>query len=294
MSYGTGTVRTVLKWAARCGEGPVWDAATGTVLWVDILAGQINRTDPLTTTTESITLPTMVGAAAPRIGGGYVAAITEGFAAVEPDGSYTVRAPVLEPGERMNDGKCDPAGRFWAGSTDLDFRRGAGALWVLDRSWRARKVIDGLSLPNGMGWSPDGATFYLIDSVERVLLAFDVDQASGTLSERRELTRFPADSGALPDGMCVDAAGTLWVVIWNDGRMINLDRTGTLLRSIPLPIVRATSCAFVGPNLDQLWVTSACDGLTDDVDRSDGLDGSIFAVDVGAVSGQPDGRYDDR
>jgi sugar lactone lactonase YvrE len=279
-------ISVALDWDAVCGEGPVWSAEHERVHWVDIVAGQILSTDRRTLATEVIQLPTMVGAAVPAHSGGFVAAVTEGFALVGTDGSFDVRAACLAPGTRMNDAKCDSRGRFWAGSTDMGFAAGGGALWMLDENWNAKKVLDGLTLPNGMGWSPDNSTFYLIDSIERKVLSFDFNEETGSLSSRRDFVVFSDRDGGLPDGLCVDNEGNLWIAMYGGSELVVCNPAGRVVRTVALPVSQPTSCAFVGPTLDELWVTSAADGLADP-----GINGSILVVTGLGAHGIPVGEF---
>lgn len=280
------TVQLALPWRARCGEGPVWDPQRAAVHWVDIPAGQIHTTTMRDLATETITVPTMVGAAAPCRSGGFVAAVTEGFAHVVEAAALEVRLPVLTDGHRMNDAKCDSRGRLWAGSTELGFAPGEGVLWVLDESWHAHPVLDGLTLPNGMGWSPDGGTFYLADTVEREIYAFDFDSAAGTLARRRRFASFPDQNEGAPDGLCVDSEGCLWVAMWGGGRIIRLGPDGRELTTVRMPVTQPSSCAFIGPALSELWITSARDGL--DLGADDPQpDGSIFSLAGTGATGLP-------
>ncbi|MFC9623946.1 SMP-30/gluconolactonase/LRE family protein [Streptomyces sp. NPDC056930] len=273
---------------AGVGEGPVWDAGLQRLHWVDIPAGHIHTSDPATGRTTSLRLPTQVGAAAPRRGGGFVAATTEGFASVDTHGSMTTRRAFLPDGERMNDAKCDRRGRFWAGSTTMDFRPGSGALHVLLPDWTSRVVLEGLALPNGLGWSPDGRTFYLADSVAGEIYAFDTADEGPWLSRRRTLFRLPAHTG-MPDGLTVDAAGCLWVAVWGGARVARISPDGDLLGEIPMPVHQPSSCTFGGPHLDTLYVTSARDGLElSDDDPA----GSVFVVDeAGGAVGLPSATF---
>jgi sugar lactone lactonase YvrE len=278
----TPEVRIAVPARSRVGEGPVWDDRAGRLHWVDILAGQVHTSEPDTASTETITVPTLVGAAVPRLGGGFVAATTEGFAEIDAAGHLRTRAAILPAGSRMNDAKCDPTGRFWAGSTDMEFANGQGALHVLDTEWSTRLVLDGLTLPNGLDWSPDGRTFYLVDTMERHILAFDVDLTASTLSHRRVLTAF-SDSGGLPDGMCVDADGCLWVAMWGGDRILRLSPDGDRLGDYALPVHQPSSCAFGGPRRDVLFVTSASEGLPD----NGAPDGAVLTVTGLGARGLP-------
>jgi sugar lactone lactonase YvrE len=276
-------VRLAVRAGARVGEGPVWDPGPERLHWVDILAGAVHTSELTTGSTTSRQLPTLVGAASPKRTGGFVAAVTEGFAEVSAE--YVVRQHILADGIRMNDAKCDPDGRFWAGSTAMDFAAGQGALHVLETDWSTRVVLDGLTQPNGLGWSPDGKTFYLVDSAEREISAFDA--AGNQLAGRRRLCSF-AD-GDVPDGLCVDTEGCLWVALWGGGRLVRIAPDGRMLSTLPVPVVQPSSCAFVGPDLDLLCVTSAREGLELPDDAEDGTpyDGSVLIVAGLGVSGVP-------
>jgi sugar lactone lactonase YvrE len=268
---------------ARVGEGPVWDAEICRLHWVDIPAGHIHTSDPTTGQTTSIELPTLVGAAVPRRGGGFVAATAEGFATVKANGLMNVRRAILPDGERMNDAKCDRHGQLWAGSTTMDFQPGKGALHVLMPDWTSRVVLEELTLPNGLGWSPDGHTFYLADTMAGEVSAFDTDQGATRISRRRVLFRIPDHTG-MPDGLTVDAAGCLWVAVWGGDRLARISPEGDLLGEVPLPVHQPSSCTFGGSRLDVLYITSAREGL--DLSDNDPA-GSVLAVDRLGVVGMP-------
>lgn len=274
---------------ADVGEGPVWNAETGELHWVDILAGHIHTSDLDTGATTTHTVPTFVGAAVPRVSGGFVAATADGFASVGDDGEFLPRVDLLPAGIRMNDAKCDRNGRFWAGSTELDFAAGQGALHVLDLDWTSRVVLDGVSLPNGIGWSPDDSVLYLVDTAELVVLAFDVDQATCELTHRRVVREFPGTSG-IPDGLSVDAAGCLWIAMWGGGRLVRLAPDGELLAEVPVPVAQPSSCGFVGSRLDTLCVTSARRGLDLAAD-DDAVDGSVLLITGLDAVGAPVGWF---
>lgn len=272
---------------ARVGEGPFWDATTSELTWVDILDGTIYTADPTRPYPRTTTLPTLVGAAIPKRTGGFVAATTEGFTDIGRDGGWTTRRTVLAPGRRMNDAKCDPAGRLWAGGCDLEFASGYGALYVLDTDWTVHHVLDDLTQPNGLGWSPDGRTFYLIDTFAREVDAFDLAHDRLAPGNRRTLARFPS-GGGVPDGMAIDAEGCLWIAMWGGGRLVRLAPDGRLLGEVQLPVALPSSCAFGGPDLDVLYVTTAREGLGP---HPAGPAGSVLAVRGLGVRGLPVGRF---
>ena len=261
---------------AACGEGPIWDPATNSVHWVDIIAGEILVTDFSTGSTRTTAYPEMVGAVAPRANGGRVAAVASGFVGMDADGIIDRRADVLPAGIRMNDAKTDPAGRLWAGSCEMGFEPAAGGLWRLDEDWQATLVLSGLTLPNGLGWSPDGTVFYLVESQTRQILRFGFDAPSGSLtSSASVLVDSDAFPDGLPDGLAVDARGHLWVAEYGGSAVHEYSPDGALLRTVRIPTAQTTSCNFVGPALDELWVTSAAQQI-DDAD--DPGAGSIFRV----------------
>lgn len=268
----------------RVGEGPVWHA--GMLHWVDILGGLIHRGDPATATVTTDEVPTLVGAAVPASSGGYVVACTEGFGTVR-DGTLDVRNAILPDGIRMNDAKCDPLGRLWAGSNAMEFDSGAGTLHLLRPDWTTEVVLTGMTLPNGMGWSPDGATFYLIDSYAFELYEFGFSAAGIDVGSRRVVASFDPAEG-MPDGMCVDAEGGLWVARWGGARVDLLTPDGVPRRSVKIPAAQPSSCAFGGADLDVLYVTSAREGLPLD---ASGPDGSVFVLDDPGVRGLPVGGF---
>jgi sugar lactone lactonase YvrE len=279
---------------ARVGEGPFWDDVTRHLHWVDILNGAISSFAPSTGERTRLTVPTLVGAAVPKASGGYVAATREGFADITADGMCATRLAILDDGYRMNDAKCDPQGRLWAGSTQMDFAAGHGALHVLDTDWRSETVLDALTLPNGLGWSPNGRMFYLVDSVARELNAFDTVPGGIRLSNRRVIATFDEGSG-LPDGLTVDSTGCLWLAMWGGGKIVRISPDGSLIDSVSVPVAQPSSCVFGGPGLDVLYVTTAREGL-DVVPRGGAIDdtaidGSILAVRGLGVTGLPSIRF---
>ncbi len=273
---------------AETGEGPVWDVSSNALHWVDIPAGEIHTSEPGSGQTLTLSLDTMVGAVALTETGGLVVACAEGFGLLHK-GEFDLRLPFLTAAERMNDGKCDPAGRFWAGSTHRDFTAGGGALHMLGADWQPHVALTGLTLPNGLGWTADGSTFYLVDSLQQVIFAFDFDVASGALSGQRILRSF-ADTEDLPDGLCLDAEDFLWVAMWGGSRVLRISAAGDIVARIDLPVTQPSSCAFGGSGLDTLYVTSARGGLASDL-AADAPDGSVFSVTDTGVTGLPPARF---
>jgi sugar lactone lactonase YvrE len=265
---------------AELGEGPVWDARSSRVAWVDIMAKRIHLTDPVTGGSETIEVPLHVGAVAPRAAGGFVAALQDGFWVVGDGPAERIASmPGARPGLRFNDGKCDPAGRFWAGTMAYDQAPGAGALYRLEPDGQAAMVLAGVTVSNGLAWSLDGRTMYYIDTPTQRIDAFSYVASTGEIGDRHPEIHIAAEAGA-PDGMTIDADGGLWVALWG-GAAVHRYLDGRLERVIKLPVSQPTSCCFGGERLDELYVTSAWEGLSPRQRREEPLAGALFRVRPG-------------
>ena len=259
---------------AELGEGPCWSAAEQLLYWVDILAGRVHAGPEL-----CLQLEHPVGCIAPRAGGGLI--LAEGHRFSEWGGAGTELRPVailLEPPQnRFNDGKCDPAGRFLAGSMDRNEKDSSGSLYSLEgRS--VKSLLGGLGISNGLTWSPDGSTFYFIDTPTRTIQAFDYDLATGQLANGRIAVRVPAALG-WPDGMTSDLDGNLWVAMWGGAQVAQWEPgRGRLLQTIPVPALHTSSCVFGGRDLNELYITSARKGLSPRQLSEYPLSGGVFRV----------------
>ena len=286
----TGLAVAVTSDQTLLGEGVRWDARREELLGVDILAGRVYRgrvadDGGLGLVREYRVLGT-VGAIAPVEGDeGWLLAAGPGFVHLSPDGSLRTLGEVAPAGTRMNDGACDPQGRFWAGTLADDFRVGGGALYRLDGSGRTEQMLGDLTISNGLGWSPDGGTMYLADSGTRVVHAFTFDGERGTISDSRELVTIAEEVGA-PDGLTVDADGDLWVAIYGGGRVQRYSPDGVLREELPLPAKQSTACAFAGPELNRLYVTTATEGWSDEQRRAEPAAGLVYRFDTDAT-GRP-------
>ena len=272
------------------GEGARWDARRGELLRVDILAGRVYRDqvdgDGDLVPVRDYQVPGTVGAVTPIEGDdGWLLAAGRGFVYLRPDGSQRTLAEVAPPGTRMNDGACDPQGRFWAGTLADDHHAGGGALYRLDRNGRTELMLSGLTIPNGLGWSPDGSTMYLVDSGPRVVHAFAFDPDRGRISRGRVLVTVAEEIGA-PDGMTVDSAGDLWVAIYGGGRVHRYSPDGALRQTVTVPATQSTSCAFAGPGLSWLFVTTATEGWSDEQRRAEPAAGLLYRC-VTTATGLP-------
>jgi sugar lactone lactonase YvrE len=262
------------------GEGVRWDARRSELLRVDILAGRVYR-DRINdegglVPVRTYTVPGTVGAITPIEGDdGWLLAAGRGFIHLRPDGSTRVLAQVAPAGTRMNDGACDPRGRFWAGTMADDQHAGGGALYRLDQYGRTEVMLSDLTISNGLDWSPDGGTMYLVDSGPRVVYAFAFDPDRGTISRGRVLVTVAEDVGA-PDGMTVDAAGDLWVAIYGGGCVHRYSPQGELRQVVPVPAEQSTCCWFGGQGLTRLYITTATENWSDEQRRYEPAAGLVY------------------
>jgi len=259
-------------------EGPCWDVSTQTLVWVDILAGAVHVVDPVSGSRAERRLGTPVGAVAPRARGGWVAAVERGFLLLDgawrPDGEV-IAAPGQGVGTRFNDGGCDPAGRFWAGTLSYDGAVGAAALYRLDPDGTVHEVLSGVTTSNGLAWSPDGAQLYYVDTGRGSVDRLQLDPATGAVARRATVVSVPP-SGGLPDGLTVDVDGHLWLALWGGACVRRYTPDGELDLVLELPVDLVTSIAFGGAELADLFITTARDGLTPAQVAAQPLAGSVF------------------
>ena len=286
----TGDQHVAVPPEALLGEGPRWDAATGTLLWVDILGKRVHRYDPATDADVSWATPALVSLAMPRRGGGVVVGLPGGLYVLgDLSGAPLVPLEADLAQNRTNDGACDSLGRLWVGTMALDERTPSAALYRVDADLRVTRMLAGATISNGLGWSPDGARFYFIDSPTRRIDVFDCDPAIGALSGRRRLTDVEVE-GAVPDGLAVDAAGCLWVALHGGWGLNRYSPDGELLDEVRLPVAKVTSCCFGGPGLRHLYVTTRREGLSDSELAEQPLAGALLRLDLG-VAGLPTNAF---
>ena len=262
------------------GEGPVWSSRWGGLRWVDMLAGDVLSLAPGGAVSRRH-VAGVVAALRPRAGGGAVLAVERGFALEDPGGAVT---PLVElwsgDAVRMNEGACDPDGRFYAGSMAYDQEPGAASLFRLDPDGSVRVVLDHVTVSNGLEWSPDGSLAYYNDTATHRIDVFDYDPAAG-LTGRRPFVQIP-DEGR-PDGLTVDAEGRVWTAISNGGAVHCYSPKAVLEEVVRVPARKVTACAFGGEHLDELFITTSREGLSPGVDP---LAGSLFRAEPG-VTGRP-------
>lgn len=275
-----------LRAEAELAEGPLW--IDGALWFVDILGAYVARVkvdgEGRPTATERFPVGDMVGALAPRRRGGLVLALKDRFAFLDPrSGEITTLARPADLGKnvRFNDGKCDPRGRFLAGTMGLKGEPCLGKLYSLSDDHSVRELLDAISVSNGLAWCRDGHTFYYIDTPTRRVRAFDYDVETGSLSNGRDLVAIPGRLGS-PDGMTVDQDGNLWIAQWG-GAGVGCwgHSTGELIEWVEVPARNVTSCTFGGPGLDRLFITTAKSRKTAETSTEEDEGGSIFVCRPG-------------
>jgi sugar lactone lactonase YvrE len=270
--------------AAALGEGPCWDAAEATLYWIDVPVGRVHALDAAGQH-RSWDAGQPVGAVALRASGGLVLAAADGFHTLDT-GTGAV-APLAgvdhgRPGVRMNDGSCDRAGRFYAGSMAADESPGQGALYRLDPDHNLTRLMSGIGISNGIGWSPDDRLMYYVDSLDHRLDVLDYDAATGEVSGRRPVAEIGGGGGVVPDGLTVDADGGIWVAVWGGGAVLRYGPDGALTATVELPATYVTCPTFGGAGLDTMYITTAAG-------PGDGA-GGLFAFQPG-VAGLPTNPY---
>jgi len=282
-----------VKATAILGEGSLWDLKNHHLYWLDIVGRVLYTYDPVNGRNLGIDLPRMAGAVVPRKAGGLVLALEDGIQLFNTETRTFKKIADPEedrPETRYNDGKCDPAGRFWIGTMGRNGDAGLGSLYRLDAEGRIERALSGVDISNGIAWSPDKRTMYWTDTLKGEIYAFDYDDAAGTLANQRRAVSVDPDDG-LPDGMTIDAEGTLWTACWDGGKVVRFDPAkGTKEDEVRLPVQRVTSCAFGGSDLKHLYITTARMGLSENEIRDQPDAGSLFVCDAG-VPGLPANEY---
>jgi len=259
---------------ATLGEGPAWDSKTNTLYWVDILEKRI-----YSGTRILAELDDLIGCLAPCKNGHLILGTRLGFADLNPDtGQLTNLASLAElVTNRVNDGKCDPAGRFLAGTMDMNEKDPNGALYSFDGK-QVTRLLDGITVSNGLVWSVDHKILYYIDTPTRVVKAFDYDIATGQIANPRPVIQVPESLG-WPDGMTSDSEGNLWIAIWGGAQVAKWNpKTGKLLEQISVPALQTSSCVFGGKDMNELYVTSARKEMSGENIKKYPLSGGLFRV----------------
>ena len=278
---------------AQVGEGPLWDEEQQLLYWVDILSSLLYIYDPATGENRVLDVGRHVGTVVTRASGGLMLAVREGFASfdLETQELTLIANPEAHiTGNRFNDGKCDPAGRFWAGTMAYESPSNQGSLYRLDTDFSVHKIFGDVAISNGIIWSLDHTTMYYIDTLRKNVRAFDYADDTGDISNERVIINVPEEIG-MPDGMAIDSEGMLWVAHYGGSCVSRWNpNTAQLLEKIDLPVTQVTACAFGGPNLDILFITSAAQELDAAELARQPLAGGLFSIKT-PYQGVPSFRF---
>jgi sugar lactone lactonase YvrE len=288
-------VRCLLEKRSILGEGPIWRPRENSLYWIDLKAPAIYCFDVITRQNRQV--PAALG----KTIGGMVFARNGRMIIQDAEGIHELtqtghRNLLLNPeadvvGNSFNDAKCDPKGRLWTGTTDVKEVRPSGSLYVIEghgrTPGRVRQIDSAIVCANGPAFSPDGRHAYFADSVAEEIYTYDVDLDTGLISARK---LFVKTQNGQPDGMTVDSQGFLWNAMWDGWRIVRYAPSGEIDREIKLPVPRPTSVCFGGPRMDQLFITTASDGLTEQQLAEAPLSGSLFICEPG-VKGLLDAEY---
>jgi sugar lactone lactonase YvrE len=282
----------VLDANASLGECPVWSIDEQVLYWVDINAPSLNRFDPESRVNRAWPMPSSIGSFALRAQGGFVAALRDGIWLIDRAGNLRDRmaeAPYDPAHHRFNDGRADRAGRFWVGSMNERRDAASGALYCLDAYFALTQVLDDITISNGLAWSPDGRTLYHADTPARTINAYAFDAGTGGISGKREFAHFDGETER-PDGAAVDRDGCYWSAFYRGGRIVRLSPRGERLAEYALPAMCPTMCAFGGPDLRTLYVTTARQRREPDELARLPQSGGLFAMQVD-TPGLPEPKF---
>jgi len=292
-NYMSHKAELLLDAHALVGEGPLWDADANVLWWVDIMSSKLYAYDPETGDNREWDVGQHVGTVVQRASGGLLLALQNGFAAYDPvnDALEMLVDPEAHlPGNRFNDGKCDPAGRFWAGTMAYENPSNQGSLYRLDTDHSVHNMVGDIGISNGIIWSLDAKTMYYTDSLDFAIRAYDYDVETGDIHNERVIIDIPKEMG-IADGFTIDEEGMLWVAHFRGARVRRWNPdTAEMLEEIELPTSCITACAFGGPNLEQLYITSASYRLRDAEKAQEPHAGGLFVAQPG-VRGVPSDKF---
>ncbi len=286
------TAELALDAGADVGECPVWDTGRERLLWADIYQGDLHMFDPASGKDRYVTVGQPLGAVTPSTSEVLILAIRDGFATYDLETNHLELVAAVcadDPETLMNDGRCDRAGRFLAGTTTLSETTGAASLYRLGPGFDVDEVLPGVTLSNGIDWSLDGTTMYYVDSPRQRIEAFDYAD-DGALTNRRTLVDIPRPLG-FPDGLTVDSEGCVWVALWGGGCVRRYSPTGDCEDVLELPVSQVASCGFGGADMGDLYVTTARWGFDTAQLASEPAAGGLFVARPGAT-GIPPTRFE--
>ncbi len=271
------------EYKAHLGEGPVWDEKTGKLWWVDILSGHLMQYSPQNRTNKVFEIGEFIGAAALRRKEGLVLALQSGFYLFDDQSGEIEKIKDPEPdrpGNRFNDGKCDPLGRFWAGTMAHDQSKKEGSLYRLNTDFQIKRVLSDITISNGLAWNPEAGLFYYIDTPTMEICSFRYDEETGNFLERSVIRTIDERDG-YPDGMSIDSEGFLWIALYAGSKVVRISpETGNTEFEIRVPVPKPTSCTFGGENLDELFITTCRENMSKEELNKTPLSGSLFKAKV--------------
>jgi sugar lactone lactonase YvrE len=279
-------LNNVLEARARLGESTLWDAERSLLYWVDIYNHRLHKFDPASGEDQFFEVGDVIGPIALAGPDRLIIAQRDRIAFLNPQNgelTHLLSAEADKPDNRFNDGKCDPQGRFWFGS--IAQTPNQASLYRYDPDGSLHVMETGLTISNGLGWSPEGTTFYLTDSAEGEIYAYRFDPDSGTIHDRRVLIDF-SDEDAEPDGMAIDAEGCIWSALWNGWCVVRFDPDGKEMMRVKLPVQCPTCCAFGGEHLTDLYITTASVGLSQQEIEKGFHAGDLFCLKTD-IAGMP-------
>lgn len=283
----------VLDAKAQLAEGPCWDDEKQKLIWVDINGYTVNVFDPESGENTSHDTGQHTGAAVLREKGGLLLALRDGFYTYDPDAkklSHIHDPEAHIPGNRFNDGKCDPQGRFWAGTMVLEGDHGEANLYRVDYDMKVNMMLTDVTVSNGLAWDTDKDKMYYIDTRSRKIRSFDFDSKTGNIANKATAVFVPEELGS-PDGMTIDEEGMLWVAFFRGGKVIRFNpETEEILTEISVPASQVTSCTFGGRNMDELYITTARTGLSEKQLENEPHAGGLFRIKLD-VKGAPSYRF---
>lgn len=289
--FGLGsTLEVVVDKKARLGEGPSWDSVNQCLYWVDIEGKQVHKYDANTKEDVEYLVPDLVGCAAKTESGKLLIGIKKELALLDLLSGHIETLKTIEDGleyTRINDGKCDVLGNFWFGMMNMESDEPVGGFYRYDKQGRLTKIeAIKATISNGLAWSEEGKRFYYIDTPTRCIRQFECDVEAGRIDSPKKIIEF-GEADGWPDGMTIDVDGMLWIAHWGGGRVTRWNPDlGQCIGVIKLPVTNVTCCAFGGVDLNELYITTAREGLSNETLESEPLAGSVFRIKL-PVKGHP-------
>ncbi len=280
----TDTITLAIDSKSELGEGAIWNYRTGELIWINIEGKILNFYNPKTGNNKEMFTGQRIGTAVPTETGQVLIALQNGIYMLNPETGSKKRIANPEsnlPGNRFNDGKCDPAGRFWAGTMSLKMEKEAGTLYRFDPDSSIHKMIAKVTISNGIAWSADKTKMYYIDTPTQKVVQYDYNNATGEITNKKVAVGIQKEIGS-PDGMTIDADGNLWIALWG-GAAVGCwnPETGKLIRKIEVPAKNVTSCAFGDEDLGTLYITTARTGTSNEELLKYPNAGGVFKIRTG-------------